>query len=252
MPLSDKPTIFIAFANDAPTSEAYLRNLVEEKNAVREALKTLQENNYYDVIYEPHASIDTIFQVFRAHSNIQVFHYGGHSNSYQLLLENFEGKVEVAHSEGLASMLGRQENLKLVFLNGCSSGKIAEKFIANGLPAVIGTKWSINDKVAVLLAKCFYEGLAQGQPIEKAFKDTTDQIDTKHGTANLRDLYWEGNEETEMVGKPWELYEQGNGGNWALKLKEQPNLQEQEGKKQVIQQADKIYNIKNANNSTFN
>jgi len=101
----------------------------------------------------------------------QVLHYSGHSKfeerapgSSYLLFE--DGKH--LRADELAR-LSKENDLKLVFLNSCSSGAsamdndlfnirgLASAFVKKGVPYVIGMKWRISDEGATLLSKKFYE-----------------------------------------------------------------------------------------------
>ncbi len=192
--LAPKPVIFLAFANDkTDTGAGYLRGLTRERNSLRDALRPAEDAGLCEVVVEPDASIDRIFNVFqdkRYRDRIAIMHYGGHAESYELLLESASGEGQTAHSEGLVSFLAKQEGLKLVFLNGCSSRKQSEDLIAAGLPAVIGTSRAIDDGVATSLSGRFYKGLAAGNELSRAWAEAADQVRTEKGGAQSRSLMW--------------------------------------------------------------
>ncbi len=210
------PVILLAFANDKQnTGAGYLRGLTAERNAIRDALSKAEENGLCQVLVEPDATIDRIFDLFQNSTyrdRIAIFHYGGHADSYSLLLESASGATATAHSEGLVNFLAKQKSLKLVFLNGCSSQKQSEELITSGLPAVIGTSQSINDTVATGLASRFYKGMSAGMNVEGAWTDAVDQIKTENGAENSKALFVES-----ILGSPgedqfpWKLYT-GEGG----------------------------------------
>ena len=103
---------------------SYLRNLPEEARNIRQALDTAKRNGLCDVVERPNATLKEILDVFQDpeyHNRIAVFHYGGHANGYQLLLESADGSTKTAHAGGLAAFLGQQTGLQLVFLNGCAT-----------------------------------------------------------------------------------------------------------------------------------
>jgi hypothetical protein len=119
-----KPVIFHAFANERNDQVSYLRNLPEEARNIRQALDIAKRNGLCDVVERSNASLQDILDVFQDplyHNRIAVFHYGGHANGYQLLLESAEGSGKAAHARGLAAFLGQQTGLQLVFLNGCAT-----------------------------------------------------------------------------------------------------------------------------------
>lgn len=208
--MSKKPVIFLAFANDRVDDAAYLRNLPKELHGIREALEQVVKEGLCEVVERANATIDTILDVFqdsRYRDRIAIMHYGGHANGYQLLLEKLDGTHSSAHSEGLVSFLAKQIGLQLVFLNGCSSQQQALDLVQAGIPAVIGTSQSINDDVATMLSLRFYQALGNGSNLERAWVEAVDQAKIQKGTANMRDLFWEGDEmETAPDRFPWEIY----------------------------------------------
>jgi WD40 repeat protein len=206
--LKQKPVIFLAFANDRVDYAACLRNLPKELRGIREELEKAKNKNLCEVVERSNVSIEDILDVFQDDTyknRIAIFHYGGHASGYQLLLESLAGGRAPAYREGLAAFLARQEGLKFVFLNGCSTQQHALELTQAGIPAVVGTSQSINDEVAANLAIRFYKGIANGAALEKAWRDAEDYIKTQKGTANFRALYWEGKEEIEDR-FPWDIF----------------------------------------------
>jgi hypothetical protein len=214
-----KPVIFLAFANDRVDDAAYLRNLPKELDGIRKALYRAQEAGLCEVVERANATVENILNVFqdrKYRDRISIFHYGGHANGYQLLLESAEGENVAAKSEGLVPFFARQKGLKMIFLNGCSSQQQALDLVEAGVPAVIGTSQSINDDVATTLALRFYFGLGNGAGIEKAWQEAVDEVKIKKGTANMRDFFWDGMTEEvsrETEGKttipdrfPWDIF----------------------------------------------
>ncbi|MGD2086401.1 MAG: hypothetical protein PVH61_09490 [Candidatus Aminicenantes bacterium] len=206
--LKQKPVIFLAFANDRVDDAAYLRNLPNELRGIREELEEAKNEGLCEVVERSNVTIEDILDVFQDDTyknRIAIFHYGGHASGYQLLLESLSGGHGPAHREGLAAFLARQEGLKFVFLNGCSTQQHALELTQAGIPAVVGTSQSINDEVATNLSIRFYNGIANGASLEKAWLDAEDSIKTQKGTANFRDLYWQGKEEIEDR-FPWDIF----------------------------------------------
>lgn len=216
MAVQNRPVIFLAFANDRVDDAAYLRNLPKELDGIRKALYRAQEAGLCEVVERANVTVENILNVFqdqRYRDRIAIFHYGGHANGYQLLLEAVDGTNVSAKSEGLVPFFAKQRSLKLIFLNGCSSQQQALDLIEAGLPAVIGTSQSINDDIATKLAIRFYNGLGNGAGIDKAWQEAVDEVKIQKGTANMRDLFFEGMvqeenpQQSNVIDRfPWEVY----------------------------------------------
>ncbi|TAE48905.1 MAG: CHAT domain-containing protein, partial [Bacteroidetes bacterium] len=161
--MSDRPVIFLAFANDQEDRSKYLRGLAAELRGIRQALLPARQAGAVEVIERANATLADILDVFQDPDyagRIRIFHYGGHAESYQLLLESDQNSVQVAHAEGFNAFLANQSGLQVVFLNGCSSRSQALDLRAAGIPAVIGTSRAIQDDIATRFAVRFYKGLA--------------------------------------------------------------------------------------------
>ncbi|RIK81705.1 hypothetical protein DCC62_01850 [candidate division KSB1 bacterium] len=206
---TNKPVIFLAFAQDRVADGAYLRNLPIELDGIRKALQKAKQAGLCEIVERSNTTVENILDVFQEYQDrIAIFHYGGHADSFELLLESLAGAHAAAHREGLVSFLARQLGLKLVFLNGCSTQQHALDLKEAGIPAVIGTSKTIGDAVAADLAVRFYKGLAAGHTIERAWAEAVDQVKIEKGT-DWRALHWQGKTETPDR-FPWEIsYREG-------------------------------------------
>jgi WD40 repeat protein len=214
MSTSSLPVILLAFANDkVGTGAGYLRGLTYERNRLRDALREAENAGLCELVIEPDATIDRLFDVFqdpRYRDRIAIFHYGGHADSYQLLLEDAQGQTVIANTGGLVSFLGKQKGLQLVFLNGCLSGKQADDLVEAGIPAVIGTAAKIEDKVATDLATRFYTGLAKGNALGRVWEESVDQTHTQTeqtggGSGPVASLFFAFPDPSEETDFPWEI-----------------------------------------------
>lgn len=209
-----KPVIFLAFANDKEDNAKYLRNLDAERKGIKNALLPLEKEGYAEVVEKVGASLSEIFDVFqdnRYQNRIVGFHYGGHADGYQLLLETLSvvedaasgsGKNNVVGGEGISKLLADQKSLKFAFFNGCSTKAFANA-LQNALPVVISTESSIDDKVATDLAIRFYKGLAENLTIPKAYQQALGFLTSQYGR-ETRGLYRK--ELTEVPkAAPWTL-----------------------------------------------
>ena len=100
-----KPIIFLAFANVRDDSVPYLRNRPDEQQQIREALEKARIAGLCEIVERPNTTTREILDVFQHpeyRNRIAIFHYGGHANGFQLLLESPEGKASPAYAGGFA------------------------------------------------------------------------------------------------------------------------------------------------------
>lgn len=157
------PLIFLAFSNE---KDRYLDMLKEESRRLFSALEQPDRKGYIKVHREESAQIDDLFQVLTRNQDlVSIFHYGGHAGGSKLALEAGTGDMK-----GLATLLAEQKNLKLVFLNGCSTYDQVKLLFDAGVKAVVATSVPIDDRRAMEFSQQFYEGLAHGRSIGQAFQ----------------------------------------------------------------------------------
>ncbi|MEZ4775764.1 MAG: CHAT domain-containing protein [Bacteroidia bacterium] len=208
------PVIFLAYANDRTDPNRYLRNLVSEVRNIRRLLEN-KVSPPYRIIVRGNATLEEIEEVFRRNpGSVEVFHYAGHADGMQLLLESESGEKEAAGLESFTRFLGSQSNLRLVFLNGCATQNHAQALIGAGVPAVVATDTAIKDRAALAFANRFYKKLADHRTIRQAFSDAESRTYNQLNRGeNYRSLYIPGEESATF---PWKLW--GKGTDWRLNI----------------------------------
>ena len=202
-----KPIIYAAFANK---DDNHLPLLKQESSEVKDALRVLETRDFIKVEREESAEIKDIINTFSSYPNqISIFHYGGHAESDLLQLEDTD-----ANAKGLASILGEQEQLQLVFLNGCSTRGHVEGLFAKGVKAVIATSVPIEDRKSLVFASSFYKALAHKRSIKLAFEFAKSMVETEFKDAPAIEIFRgiaipETPGTTEEI--PWGLYIHDNG-----------------------------------------
>jgi hypothetical protein len=170
-----RPLVFLAFANDM---DDYLVNLKEESRAVFDALRPLEQESAIAVHREESVEVNELYtDLLGFDGQIVLFHYAGHANGKMLQLEGGNGAAG-----GLAKLLGQQQSLQLVFLNGCATKDQVKLLHAAGVPAVIATSVDINDAKATMLSTAFYAALAKGRSIVEAFESACAFVEAKLDT----------------------------------------------------------------------
>jgi WD40 repeat protein len=207
----NKPVIFLAFANDRENSNHYLRSLNQELEALRIALEPTESE--YTVKFEPNIGIERLFKIFRDYRDrIAVFHFAGHANSYQLLLESINNQPAVLDAGGFAAFLAQQLGLGLVVLNGCSTRAHVDLLLAANVPFVIATSTAVDDRAAAVFAAHLYANLASGRSIARAFAEAEAQTSSPTGLGLWRKASTMPSDADHRHGEfPWQLYPQSNG-----------------------------------------
>ncbi|MFN8582264.1 MAG: CHAT domain-containing protein [Gemmatimonadaceae bacterium] len=173
------PVVFLAFAN---ATEAHLNLLKAESREVYRVLQPLQESGKIALQREESCEFNELYDELVANlDRLVVFHYAGHANGELLQFEGGAGG-----REGLARLLGQQEQLKLVFLNGCATLGHVKSLLSAGVPAVIATSVPIGDEKAQRFSSAFYSALAGGASIAKAFESGRGFVEGQQGSAGVK------------------------------------------------------------------
>lgn len=163
-----KPIFLFTFAND----DTQTLRLDEEWRQAEKALQEKEDAGKLIFHLSPSTTFEDIFDKFnRFHNQITIFHYGGHSDGNSLNLVD-----KPIRNQTLATLIGQEENLKLVFLNGCSNAQQVKVLFENNVPAVIATSLPISDKRAIDFSKQFYQALTAGRSIRGAFDVAAEYI----------------------------------------------------------------------------
>jgi hypothetical protein len=199
-----RPRILIAYANDRVNS---LRQLSREAGDIQKALRGAA----CDVILKPAAVLQDIFDAFDEYQDtIQVFHYAGHANEYALeLLDQFGQQQQVSGASFAAYLANTNKNLKLVFLNACSTWAQAQELRDQGIPYVIATSQDVADERAANFARFFYESLAQGYTIPRASSEAASKmgVGAAGSAASWRGIALDEDEAAAASEGEWGLYE---------------------------------------------
>lgn len=205
-----KPVIVLAFSNDR---DDYLDMINRERKNIFNALREYDDNELIQVRKQESTSVEDLFELFNLYRDqVAIFHYGGHANGTHLQLETSEGESQLANALGLAQLMGQQEQLQLVFLNGCATSNQVELLLSAGVRAVIATSVPIDDMMAAEFAQQFYNTLGEQATIKEAFENAKAFITTRYGPSREINIYpsrevsWEGKEQVMNKELVWGLY----------------------------------------------
>ena len=155
-------TIFLAFSNQ-PVNP--LPTLQEEDDQLNRLLAPRAKERHFLLHRESFATLEKTAQALTLYRDqLVVFLYSGHATRDTLLLPDFE-----AGHAGIAQMLGQCPNLKLAFLNGCSTEGQVKTLLEQGVPVVLATSAPVDDRKAAFFSIRFFDALQQQFSILEAF-----------------------------------------------------------------------------------
>ena len=155
-------TLLFCYANnrDRPLSE-----LGNEDSQIDRLLDPRSSKNQFQKVRDSFATTDSVSaKILTYRDTLCLFHFSGHAGSNVLLLEDTP-----ALGIGMAQLLARCPNLRLVFLNGCSTLNHI-KLLANHHvnAAVIATTTPVEDAVATRFSTAFYRALVNQYSVQQS------------------------------------------------------------------------------------
>ena len=204
------------------SSDVDLENIKTERKAIRENLskvlgKFVHITSLHDMTFS--ALFDAIEKDLNKDTQpIEFLHYCGHSSRHGIVGTAIASDHQLISTEDFANFLGKYEDLKVVFLNSCSSKYIGQALIDSGnVEIVIETHDPVYDSDALIFSEAFYLCLANGDTIKEAFESAKLKlINTEtHLRGKKRDFL---DDETEPAdGFSWQLTDKENKAtNWRL------------------------------------
>ena len=171
-----------------------------EWEVLQQALPRLDAERIELIRLVPPVTWDKLQKELNEAPPFHILHFGGHaahdpaSSKGSLFLEDESGFPDEIDCEDLADLLDDHKSLRLVMLNACEGGRLADGFAGlakklcqRGFPAVVAMQFPVTDDVAVEFTDCFYRALIEGQPVDGAVHRARKEIRRK---AARRDLQW--------------------------------------------------------------
>jgi len=160
--------IKILFLSAHPEDLSRLRLEVEIRN-VKDALRKSQYRERFVIIQEEAVRVSTLTSLLLQHRP-DIIHFSGHSSlTNEIILEDESGGSQYVPAEAVGKLFAQfKDTIRLVVLNACYSQLQAKHIIAH-VDGVIGMSGAIGDEAAVKFSSVFYEALASGENLQKAF-----------------------------------------------------------------------------------
>jgi hypothetical protein len=108
----------------------------------------------------------------------QFVHFAGHGDSEQgsIVVADEYGYGQTIPVDGVVKAFEEAgPSVRCVIVNACSTERLAQALAATGR-CVIGMRQPVGDRSAIRFSVGFYQALADGQPIETAFKSGVAQL----------------------------------------------------------------------------
>jgi tetratricopeptide (TPR) repeat protein/CHAT domain-containing protein len=143
--------------------------LDQEHKAIVQKLRAAPWQSSFELISCWAVDFDELRRCLLEHSP-DIVHFAGHSNaSSELMLLDEKGEPAPLSGSALSSLLrALPGNVSLVVLNACFSAEQAAT-VRESVGLAVGMSEAIDDKAAIAFSGAFYEALAFGHSVGKAF-----------------------------------------------------------------------------------
>ena len=194
--------LFLAFAN---SQNEPLSSLQKEDDKVYGLVSRRAMQQHFFLHRDSNATIPKVTEYLILYKDsISLFLYSGHAGRDALLIGD-----KKANSTGIAHLLSQCPQLKIVFLNGCSTEGQVKELLERGVPAVIATSAPINDRTATEFSISFFQSLSEGRStLGEAFEAALGAAMVINGEIQVhRDFVIEDFEELDGEEKPiWGMF----------------------------------------------
>ena len=135
--------------------------------------------------------IQDIFYDHRGH----IVHFAGHGDhGGRLVLENeigFAKPVQPAQIRDLVRLFNEDRRIRCVVLNACHTLPLAKALVASPsvVACAVGTRDEVDDDAAIWFADGFYNALARGEPLGRAFDLGKSQVGLNARRSSQRELF---------------------------------------------------------------
>lgn len=180
--------LVFAYANEEGPRR--LQSLDSERSKLQEILWEWSPRSDFVQNATPQRVVDACL---RHDQQLTLFHYSGHADHLFLALEG-PARTGMVPANSIAQLLGAQEALRLVVLNGCETEEHVPMLRSAGVKAaVVATCVAVRDEVAAKFAEYFYSVLSRGKSIRYAFSAAERSVNVTFGVAGsdhqrLRDV----------------------------------------------------------------
>lgn len=164
------PVIFLACVNSYENGKR-MRFLVNERKEIARIIESGKKPAVYSPVQKGNIANEYFYDLLTKYNyqdRVEILHLTGLADEDHLRLESNAFEVPI-HLEELSKTIGMLPNLKVVFLSGCATPGLLEMLLKRDIPAVIVTETREKDAQTTEIAREFYESIANGHSIQRAF-----------------------------------------------------------------------------------
>jgi NTP pyrophosphatase (non-canonical NTP hydrolase) len=161
----DVVRILFIFCN--PDNAGIQLRLHAEQRAIKDALRRGPHSAKFVIEDLPSSTTDDLRRAL-LENNYDIIHFSGHADETILIFEDEHGKPRDVPISALSELVREYPSVKCVILNACESVKSLSTPIST---ATIGMDKSIPDDTAIIFSRGFYDALAAGKSIKRAYDE---------------------------------------------------------------------------------
>ena len=157
----------ILFVSCNPATSGEQLKLQAEQRAIKDALKRGPNSLRFQLEDLPAATTNDLRRSLLS-GEFDIIHFSGHADAQSLVFEDEGNEPLEVPIAAVAALVRDYPSVKCVVLNACKSAKALTVPIS---PVTIGMDDAIPDETAIEFSRGFYDALAAGKDIKRAFSE---------------------------------------------------------------------------------
>lgn len=160
-----------------PVDAGYRPRLDEEAREIDEKIQGGSKRDSFEVVTQWAVRPADLQKALLRHVP-HIVHFSGHGNKKEgIILEDRDGNMTPVSKKALIELFRHlNDDIKIVFLNACHSRRQIDA-LREVIDFTIAMNTVIGDKAAVIFSSHFYQALAFGRSVRKAFELAKNQLE---------------------------------------------------------------------------
>lgn len=167
-------TITVLFIATSPEDQGALR-LDREAREIQQRVRMSEHRDLVSFEWRPATQVSDLLQILNE-VRPNIVHFLGHGDHEGLAFEDSDGRTKLFSNGDLGMLLSTtSDDIRLAVFNSCDSSSQAGLACAF-VDAAIGMDQPVEDEVALVFAGQFYNALAFGLSLDRAFEQARAQV----------------------------------------------------------------------------